>query len=166
MPHPQTIDKKLDQLSGYNHVTNQLVTGTIQFLTACDVDAEPLARRRHDPEDAIYTWMASRHLSLIRLLVASTESGHRLGCYDLTIESAVDDSFEEQLRTLIDQAERLPKEPAPSDGLAEPLTRDGLRFEPLMAPVDTGDYEYRLLAGLQPQNERGEAPPTIEIGDT
>jgi hypothetical protein len=166
MPHPRTIDEKLDQFSGYTHLTNQLITGVIQLLNACDADTEALAGRRADIEDGIYTWMASRHLSLVRLLVSETESGDRLGCYDLTVESAVDESFEDRFRTLIDQADRLPADPAPSGGLAQARTRDGLTFEPLMDPVDTGDYEYRLLAGLRPENEHGEAPPTIEIGDT
>jgi|APHM01.1.fsa_nt_gi hypothetical protein len=165
MPHPRTIDEKLDQLSGYNHLANQLVTGVIKLLNACDVDTEALAGRRNDIEDGTYTWMASRHLSLVRLLVSESGSGDRLGCYDLTVESAVDESFEDRLRTLIAQADRIPADPAPSGGLAQARTRDGLTFEPLMNPVDTGDYEYRLLAGLRPENPSGEALPAVEIGD-
>jgi hypothetical protein len=166
MASDRLLGDGIGQLSSDSHLTHRLSMGLIRLFDASDIGAEPLVGRREDIEEIIDTYLASQHLRVVRLSIASTGANERVGQYDLWVESATTESFDQRVRTLAQHVASAPVDGPSSDDLGIPLKPDDLTFDPVMDPIDTGSYKYRLYAGLQPENEDGREPPTIEIGDS
>jgi len=135
--------------STYNFVVNETVTLLMQYVNNRGLDSSKLTTMREQLEDALWTWLSSRHLSRVRIEVYEPEANEATECFDL----AFDIERPQDLSTA--EIERIQERKF--DSYHEEVLEN---LRELDAPPD--DCTYRILVWLRPTNDVGEEPPTVD----
>lgn len=135
--------------STYNFVVNETVTLLMQYVNARGLDSNKLTQMRDKLEDALWTWLASRHLSRVSIEVYEPGSDEATERFDLAFEiTRPQDLSEEEIEQIQERKFK--------SYLEEILKK----LRDLDAPPD--ECTYRLLVWLHPTNDVGEEPPTVD----
>lgn len=135
--------------STYNFVVNETVTLLMQYVNNRGLDSNKLTEMRDKLEDALWTWLSSRHLSRVRIEVYESGSEKATECFDLEFDiTRPEDLSEEEIERTQERK---------FDSYHEEVLE---QLRELDAPGD--ECTYRLLVWLRSTNDVGEEPPTVD----
>ena len=133
----------------YNYVVNNTVTFLVRFTNMRGLDSQKLVQMKDSLEDAIYTWLASRHLERVVIEVYEPGSDKATERFDLAYDLKNPEGMSQ------DEIRRAQEKDfeAYHDQILQ-------QVKDIEAPPD--ECTYRVLVGLKPTNSNGEEPPDVE----
>ncbi len=128
-----------------NFVVTQTVGFLISFAHSRGIETEQISNKREELDSALYTYIATRHLQVVRIEVVDQEDiNTAIEWADLLFEWVSADDLEKGQESDFDQSRK-----------------DAMKQLQGLNPFPSST-EYRVLLGIASENDLGQAPPSID----